>query len=355
MGCLVRRERAATLIEALTPIWQRVLQRPSIRVEDNFFDLGGDPSILRKLFAEIAQLCGRELPPEMIYHAPTIAALAALLEQPVTPRVPPLVHLKTGKSEPPVFIAHGIGGTVLGFFQLVRHMQIQNPVYGLQAKGIDGVDEPFDRIEDMAQFYLDRIKELQPHGPYLLIGYSLGGLVMMDMARRLLEKGEKVSLLAMLETYPHSRYLPLGQRLRLATRLARRHVSTAMYSPMRERLSSLIRPFKRLSQISGDISRSASSRAPIEESLATAMQRVHNGSSLAWTRYRPRFYGGKIRFVRATISSEYPEDPAAVWANLADEFEVETVPGNHLGILTTHFESVGSVISRYVREALRQE
>src|SRR2546427_11443566 len=98
------------MADVLTPIWQRVLKVPSISVEDNFFDLGGDSSLALELFNEIARVCGRELPPVTIYHGPTIAALADLLEQPTTPRLPPLVLLKPGHQAPPVFITHGLGG-----------------------------------------------------------------------------------------------------------------------------------------------------------------------------------------------------------------------------------------------------
>src|SRR5208282_5122258 len=103
------------MIEALTPIWQRVLQLSSVGVNDNFFDLGGDSALALELFHEIALACGRELPPVMIYHAPTIADLAGILEQPVAQRVPPLVELKSGSRQPPIFIAHGLGGSVMDF------------------------------------------------------------------------------------------------------------------------------------------------------------------------------------------------------------------------------------------------
>src|SRR6202167_6638663 len=107
------------MVEVLAPIWQRVLQLQSVGVNDDFFDLGGDSSLALQLFNEIAQVCDREIPPVTIYQAPTIAALAALLEQPVPPRFPALVLLKAGAKKPPVFLAHGLGGSVLDFFQLV--------------------------------------------------------------------------------------------------------------------------------------------------------------------------------------------------------------------------------------------
>ena len=178
--------------------------------------------------------CGRELPPVTIYCAPTIAALAAVLEQPADLRFPPLVLLKDGSAEPPLFITHGLGGSVIDFFQVVKHIRTPHPIQGMQAKGIDGTEEPFDRIEDMAQFYLDAIRQVQPHGPYLLAGYSLGGLVTLEMAQRLTAVGEKVALLAMLDSYPDIRYLSLAQRTRLLTRLATRRATTAMKLPVGE-------------------------------------------------------------------------------------------------------------------------
>jgi len=85
--------------------------------------------------------------------------------------------------------------------------------------------------------------------------------------------------------------------------------------------------------------------------LTPAMQRVRESAYLALTRYRPRFYAGKIKFVRAEISSAFPDDAVAVWGKLAEEFEVETVPGDHLGMIATHFESLASVLSRYLAGA----
>jgi thioesterase domain-containing protein len=318
------------MIEVLTPIWQRVLQLPSIGVTDNFFDFGGDSSLALQLFNEIAQVCDRELPPVTIYQAPTISALAALLEQPTTPRFPTLVLLKPGAENPPVFIAHGLGGSVMDFFQPVRHIATDHPIYGMQVRGIDGLDEPLERVEDMAEFYLDAIKKLQPRGPYILVGYSLGGLVVLEMAQRLLAHGEKVALVAMLDAYPHIRYLSLAQRVRLIARQGRRGLHSL-----------------------GNLSGSAPYQPPAGVSLTPAMQRVRDSAYLALTRYRPRFYPGKIKFVRAEISSAFPDNAAAVWAPLAEEFNVETVPGDHLGMIATHYESLASLLSRYLYEAFR--
>ena len=324
----MRRETTSSMIETLTPIWQRVLQLPSIGVDEDFFDLGGDSLLALQLFTEIAQVCDRELPPVTIYQARTISALAALLEQPTPPRFPALVLLKEGAGKPPVFLAHGLGGSVIDFFQPIKHIESDLPIYGLQAKGIEGLDEPLESIEDMAEFHVNAIRELQPQGPYALIGYSLGGLIALEMAQRLSANGEKVALLAMLDAYPHMRQLALGQRLRLVARQA-------------------TRGFRIFRNASG----SAPYQPPAGGSLTPAMQRVRASAYLALTRYRPRFYRGEIKFVRAEILSGFPADAAAVWTPLVGKIEVTTVPGDHLGMIATHYERVAAVLSRYLSEA----
>ena len=339
----------SAMIETLTTIWQRVLQLPSIGTDDNFFDLGGDSASALELFNAIANACGRELPPVTIYQAPTIAALASLLEQAGTSRFPPIVLLRPGEGTP-VFVTHGLGGTVMDFYQVVRHIQTPCPIYGMQARGIDGLDEPFDRIEDLAQYYLDAAREIQPHGPYLLIGYSLGGLVSLEMAQRLSAAGESIGLLAMLDGYPHINHLPPKQRTQLALRRTQRRASHALHLPFRKALFHMTRPWE-----ASTLTAATPKRPPVEVPLTPAMQRVRDGAYLALKRYRPRYYAGPIKFVKAEIVTDFPEDPVAVWARFAARFEVETVPGDHLGIMTTHYEKLASVLARFIREATGKE
>jgi acetoacetyl-CoA synthetase len=329
----------SSFADALTPIWESLFNRFPIGADENFFDLGGDPSLATRLFVEIAKASGRQLPAVTIYQAPTISALASLLAQPEKARFCPLVLLKAGGEKPPIFIAHGLGASVMQLFQLVKHLEPGHPVYGLQAKGADGVSAPSDSIEESAIEYLNTIKYIQPHGPYLLIGYSLGGLVMFEIARRLAANCERVGLLAMVDSYPHERWLSLTQRVFLATQIARRRAWAAIRFCMRTL----------------GLNRAETAKVELDHSGAssagTAKKVVRDAAYSALKRYRPRPYEGEIKFVRAEVSTTFPGDPVPVWAHLAGDFDVDTVPGDHVAMLSAHSEALASALNRFLRLA----
>jgi acetoacetyl-CoA synthetase len=349
--CSVTSHPAPSTVETLIPIWQRVLQRPSLEIEDNFFDVGGNVQCADALFAEIARECGRELPSATIFHAPTIAALASLLDQPTLPRFSPFVRLKAGKEQPPILIAHGLGGRAR-FAELAKHIDTAHPIYGIQARGIDGREEPFDRIEDMAQFYLDALEELQSHGPYILIGYSFGGLVALEMAQRLSQQGKKVGLLVLVDAYPHPRQMAARQRLSLSLQRAKRQMSEIRNRPMLSAISYFITGVKHRLHITD--SRTSAIQLPhaLRLSLAQTTLQVKAKAYVALERYRPRPYNGKVKFVKSESDTYFPGDPVPVWAKLASEINVETVPGSHLDMVTTDFESLAALLTRSLREAL---
>jgi len=325
--------------EVLVSIWQRVLQRSPVRANDNFFELGGRASSASRLFEEIATIFGRDFHPVTICMAPTIETLAALLEDPTPPRIPPLLLLKAGTENPPIFIAHGLGSDVLGLSELVGKIESQHPIYGMQDRGIDGIDEPLASIEERAQFYLDAVQKLQPHGPYFLIGYSLGGLVTLEMAQRLLARGEQIALLTMVDTYPDRSYLPVAQRTLFFLRQIKRRAQNLIAALGRKR-----------SQGPGT---SDKTQRPQDVSRARVAQRMRQADYSAQRGYRPQFYGGKVKFVRAEICSYFPDNPTAVWAHLVKDFDVERTPGDHVGMLTTRCKDLGSLLSRYLNEAIQ--
>jgi acetoacetyl-CoA synthetase len=265
----------------------------------------------------------------------------------IRPRFSPFVELKRGDEQPPILLAHGLDGRA-GFSELAKHIRTESAIYGIQAKGLDGGEEPLERIEDMAEFYLEALSDLQPQGPYILIGYSFGGLVALEMAQGLLKSGKKVALLVLVDAYPHPRFLSLAERLRLMARRAGRHISEMKKMPASGAISYFVGGLQRRLRIVGV--RPGGSNLP-EAPQASASQtclRVRDSAYVAFQHYRPRFYRGKIWFVSAAENSYFPDDPVAVWSKLADEFESETVPGGHLNIVTTEFQGLADALTRYV-------
>jgi acetoacetyl-CoA synthetase len=316
-------------VEALTQIWKKVLQRPSIGVGENFFDLTSDDALADVLFAEIAREFGRQFPSTSICYAQTVSALASLLNQPEFPKCSPLVLLRAGDNQQPIFIAPGVGGRA-SFSGLARQMQTDRAIYGIQAKGLDGLEQPFDRIEDMAEFYLKSIRQLQPQGPYFLIGYSFGGLLALEMAHRLTAAGQRLALLTLIDTYPHPRSLPFAERLRF---IANRVKGS----------------FNRRMNGSRDHNSVQPESSPL--SFARNMQRVKESDFAALARYRPRFYRGAVNFIRPQTAPYLASDPFKVWANLVGELKIENVPGDHLGMVGAHPQNLAVVLSRQVRAA----
>jgi acetoacetyl-CoA synthetase len=342
------------MAEALIPIWQRVLQRPSIGIEENFFEIGGNVESADILFSEIARECGRQVPTATIFHAPTIAALASMLELPSLPRFSPFVPLKAGAEHPPILIAHGLGGRAR-FSELAKHIRTGHSIYGIQARGIDGREEPFDRIEDMANFYLTALKDLQPEGPYVLIGYSFGGLVALEMAQRLSEGGKHIQVLVLVDAYPHPRQMSGRQRLRLGMQRTKRRISQMSRQPLPDAISYLTGGLKRRFGLAGGHAGNTHFPEASPLSLAQTTLQVKRKAYVALARYRPRPYRGKIKFLKSESDEYFPGDPVPVWANLAADFEVETVPGTHLDMVTAHFESLAAVLTRYLQEAFSQK
>lgn len=317
--------RAPSTAEKLTSIWERLFDRAPINPEESFFDLGGNPPLAFKLFSAITDAFGRELPPTTIYSAPTISALTAILDRPTPPQSPSIL-LRLGTEERPVFITHGLGSSIMEFFDLVKHLRTSRPIYGLQTKGSDGTEPPSTRIEDMAAFRLDAIRAIQPRGPYLLAGYSLGGIVAFEMARQLLANGEKVASLVMIESYPRTEPLPRWKPAHLAIAQSR-HRASDLWRSLRGETDP--RP------------------------LIDVRERARISDFIAWARYKPGFYDGKITFVRAE-ESHYPE-PTSIWTRLATSFEMKKVPGDHHTCLSDNFEHLGVVLSRHFAGSSRTD
>ncbi|HEV7222112.1 MAG TPA: condensation domain-containing protein, partial [Pirellulales bacterium] len=187
---------------ALAEIWRELLGLETVGVRDNFFSLGGDSMLAVRLMAEVERECGRKLPLAWLFQDATIEHLAAVLRAPEEAATSStLVPLRPVAPDmlAPLFCMHPAGGTVFCYRELARHLDPRRPLYGLQARGIDGRQTPHSRIEDMAGDYISAMRAVQPVGPYLLAGWSLGGILAFEMARQLAAGGHSTALLAVID------------------------------------------------------------------------------------------------------------------------------------------------------------
>ena len=192
----------------LTLLWQQVLEVPKIGIHDNFFDVGGHSLKAAQLFFLLEQVYGRRLPLATLFQAPTIAELASVLSR--EQWVPPwqsLVAIQPSGTAMPIFMVPGVGGNVLVFAQLAKLLGVDQPFFGLQARGLDGKEAPFTSVPEMARHYIGEIRTVRPHGPYIVLGLCTGGLIAYEMAQQLREQGETATLV-MMDTWHPSSYRP---------------------------------------------------------------------------------------------------------------------------------------------------
>ncbi|TAF08476.1 MAG: non-ribosomal peptide synthetase, partial [Nostocales cyanobacterium] len=187
----------------LAQIWSEILKVENVGVKDNFFDLGGHSLLATYLMAQIREKIGKEIPLAALFQHPTIEELAIALtkiHQNTNSQNSPLVALQPRGTQPPFFCIPGAGGFPYYFYNLARALGENQPFYSFQAQGTNGELAPITKVEEIATYYIQAIQTVQPHGPYYLGGHSFGGKVAFEIAQQLIQQGEEVALLAILDT-----------------------------------------------------------------------------------------------------------------------------------------------------------
>jgi thioesterase domain-containing protein/acyl carrier protein len=280
----------------LVSIWCELTGRKKVGVRDNFFELGGDSLMAVRLMAEVERQFGRKLPLVWLFQDPTIERLAEVLrsgDQPSACLVP--IRPQRAGSRPPLFCAHPAGGTVFCYRELARLLPDDQPLYGLQARGIDGREPPRARLEEMAADYVAELRKVQPVGPYFLLGWSLGGLIVFEMARQLASRGDRTALVAIIdagmirpgETFSEDDFLPMLLQL-----------FPDELRPTEEELKNL-QPEEQLEYFRVRAERArlvAMGDSPIEDQHVF---QVFQANMSALIDYRPEPFAGKLTLIRA--------------------------------------------------------
>jgi len=344
-----------TTQETLCRLWEEVLRRERVGIHDNFFMIGGHSLLAVQVISRIKSAFAIEMPLSVIFVAPTVARMAKEIaalnghEQPQSS--PVLVSIQPQGSRAPFFCVHAIGGQVISYAELSQEMGLEQPFYGLQSPPANFSPESDISIEQMATLYNREMRSVQPRGPYLLSGWSMGGLVAWEMAQQLMKEGETIGLLALIDTAPPPKYLEAEDRADEISMLARFAVHMSRLvgmdpRPLAEQFSQADAQdqWKMVQETLTSYGVLAPKTAQAE---MTGLLNVFTRNALAMNNYSLQTSDQSVVYIRA---SETPERFSKVWTKWSGGgIQFHSVPGDHFTMLRRPgVRIIAEILQRYL-------
>ncbi|HVM59916.1 MAG TPA: condensation domain-containing protein [Verrucomicrobiae bacterium] len=329
----------------LVELWEAAFGVRPIGVNQNFFELGGDSLLAARLFAQIEKAFKTKLPLATLVESPTIAELAGILSVPSAhPSNSCLVAVQPKGTQPPLFCVHGHAGEIFYCWNLSRCLGMNQPLYGLRARGLSG-EPAHDTIEEMAAHYLREIRSVQPRGPYYLGGYCFGGMVAYDMARQLNAQGESVAVLALFNTPAPGSLEGWPLRQTYLTKKITHELKKLGKLGMRDKLAALGTKTMGLGRLAlGSMKETLwkiSSKAPLGGAgkWTRSMLSVPDINIAAAKAYAPGPYAGNaILFLTAEAPSLYTFGPKEGWTPLINGgIEIYDAGGDNISMFDSQY------------------
>jgi len=347
----------------LAVLWRELLGVKRVGVLDNFFALGGDSVQTTRLLSRLGPLAGENLSFVEFLESPTIASIAGKIEAAKAGSGgagSQMVTIRPGSSDTPLFCIPGGDGLLTSFLPLSRRLDSGRPVYALPFPDMERRELPY-RIEELAANNVRQMRERQPEGPYFLAGFCFGGLVALEMARQLERQGERVQLLAMIDTFNHAwmRALPwnsrigngfvnIGRRMRFHWRnLAGDGSLGTLY--LRQRVAALCKQaWERVAQIAYEF------RVGMRRPLPELLRRMIYATRYAEKLYRCQPYAGDVLLIRATHPrAGVFRAPQMGWKGLLKgRVDILEVEAEHQGLLA---EPAVETVALHLDERLARE
>ncbi|MEU9497054.1 alpha/beta fold hydrolase, partial [Streptomyces sp. NPDC048215] len=191
--------------ETLCRLFAEVLTLQHVGIDDNFFELGGNSLLAIRLLSRVRSAFDVKLGLQAIFESPTVSELTGQFSLPNAKKtLDVLLSIREGGEQHPIFCLHPGGGISWGYSALATYVPAEYPIYGIQARGLDGHEDPAASIQEMASDYIRQILTVHETGPYIIMGWSFGGAVAQEMAVQLEEQGRSVAVLAVLDWYPNA-------------------------------------------------------------------------------------------------------------------------------------------------------
>jgi amino acid adenylation domain-containing protein len=327
----------------LIKIWEKALGIQPIGVTDNFFELGGHSLSAIRVLAEIEKVSGKNLTLSAFLQAQTIEQLASLIAQEAASApCQSLVTIQKGSNKTPLFCVHAVWGNVLFYQQLAHHLEPDQPIYGLQAQGVDGKLPPSTSVTDMASRYIKEMQTVQPKGPYFICGYSFGGLVAFEIAQQLHTQGQEVALLALLDTcnhkYSQHNSQPTSENNNAQPSflsLPYHHLTKIRELEIKELFAYIYDRFEyhlTVGQLS--IFHRLYLRYIVNSQQDIRLLDIAKANNQAKKSYTPQFYPGRLTLFHANRKTAgSSSDSRLGWASLVTETELHEIPGSHTDMM----------------------
>jgi len=331
----------STIELQLAKTWSEVLHIEPIGVTDNFFELGGHSLLAVMLMSKIKQQFQQDLPLSMLFQNPTIEQMATLFSSGQNFRSSStLVPIKSNSTLPPLFCVHPVGGNALCYQNLASCLDSEQPIYGIESFGLNPQHKPHTSVEQMADHYIQDIQSVQPHGPYSLSGWSMGGIVAFEMAQQLLEKGEEIAFLGLIDSYPSSffeREIETQDSAELIIKLLGQDLLGQDFElcleqiqelSLDEQLKYVVKTAKQKNLVSKDF----------EFTQAQHLLKINKFNALALAKYQPQYFPGMVSLFRAADTKIQLESS---WDKLVQKLELHVVSGsNHLNIVKVPYVKI---------------
>jgi aspartate racemase len=332
---------------ALAAAWQEALQCGPVGADDHFFELGGHSLAAVKAVALASDALGRPIAVSLIFRHPVLNDLAAQLRSGAAPAGAALVPLRSRGTRTPVFCFHALFATALFYADLVRELGDDQPAYGLQAPGLYGEEAPQRDLDGLVARHLAAIRRVQPHGPYRLIGYCMGGVLALEAARRLQAGGEAVELLVLIDSFHAPRGLapPPDEPAALFEAFALDLVERGGGDPREARAQLASMAERERIAFAMEWARKARVLPPdvADADAFVPWMRTSAANAALYLGHEAAPYAGRVLFLRA---EERGADPLDSWgATFQGALRVVDVPGSHASMIEPpHVDALAAAV-----------
>jgi thioesterase domain-containing protein len=329
----------ASVETVLTDIWRRVFGAKGRDTDGHILHIPVGMRRVVRFLQDVEATLGVRIPPTALLRLGTIKAVAAAIEQGVWPAPSPLVLLRDGGGEGALYIVSAGSGLILELCDLALLIDFPGQIWALQAPGLDGEAAPLSSIGDYAAHYAAGIRGRGARGPCHLIGYSFGGLVVVELARRLAASGQELGMVGLLDTTCYELFWPKSEWIRFALWQIGRRLLELRAMPAGQAIGHLagrvaagaryIRRRWDKTPAQAGANRSIYYKGGLEPDF----QRVRDAAIVAFEAYRPTAYDGRIVLFKSRLGDRHACDPVGIWKRLVRDLEIVVVPGSHVTMI----------------------